>query len=55
MFPQYKTKFDELKEASKPLLEFLHKYYDPMTSITITEGYIKVQVTDMSMPLEIRD
>ena len=36
---------EELAIASKPLIEFLEKYYDPHTSVIVTEGYIKV-VTD---------
>lgn len=55
MLPQQKVRFDELKEASKPLVEFLNKYYSPMTSILITEGYIKIMTEDIGMPLKVRN
>lgn len=50
-----KTKFSELKEAAKPLIEFLNKYYDPMTTAIITEGRIDILTNEMGIPLEVRD
>jgi len=50
-----KAKFEELKEASKLLIDFLNKYYDPMTSAIVTEGRVDIVRNEMGMPLEIRD
>ena len=48
-------KFAELEIASKPLIDFLNKYYDPMTTAIVTEGRVDILVSDMGMPLEVRD
>lgn len=48
-------KFKELKQASKPLIDFLNKYYDPMTTAIVTEGRVDIVRNEMGMPLEVRD
>lgn len=48
-------KFKELEEASKPLLDFLNKNYNPHTIVIVTEGRADVLVSDMSVKLEVRD
>ncbi len=35
-------KITELKEITKPLIDFLHKYYDPHTSIVVTQTNVEV-------------
>ena len=50
-----KDKFKELEEASKPLIDFLNKYYNPMTTAIVTEGRVDILTNDMGMPLEVRD
>lgn len=48
-------KFNELEEAAKPLIEFLNKYYDPMTTAIVSEGRIDILRKEMGVPLEVRD
>jgi len=50
-----KDKFKELEEAVKPLIEFLNKYYSPMTTAIVTEGRVDILVNNMGMPLEVKD
>ena len=50
-----KATFDELKEASKPLIDFLNKYYDIMTSAIVTEGRVDIVRNEMGVVLEVRD
>ena len=50
-----KDKFKQLEEASKPLIEFLRKYYNPHTIVIIQEGRVDVYEGSMSMPLEVQD
>ena len=52
---QTKKIMDELEEAAKPLVDFLYKYYDPHTSIVVTESNVDVLCANMGIPLEIRD
>ena len=49
------TKFEELEKAVKPLIEFLNKYYNPMTSAIVTEGRVDIVSNEMGMNLEVRD
>ncbi len=35
-------KITELKEITKPLIDFLSKYYDPHTSIVVTQTNVDV-------------
>ena len=51
----YNPKFNELEQASKPLIDFLNKYYDPMTKAVVTEGHVEILSSEMGMPLEVRD
>lgn len=55
MTNEEKEKFDELKLASKPLIDFLNKYYNPMCYAVVTEGRVIVLSTEMGIPLEVRD
>jgi len=50
-----KTKFKELEEASKPLIDFLNKYYNPMTTAIVTEGRVDIVSNEMGVILEVRD
>jgi len=52
---QTKKIMDELEEAARPLVDFLYKYYDPHTSIVVTESNVDVLCANMGIPLEIRD
>jgi len=46
---------EELKEAAKPLLDILYKYYSPMYKIILDMGHIEVVDSDMGAPIKIRD
>ena len=50
---------EELKAATLPLLEILYRYYDPHTSIIITQSDVEVltgdMCSDMCTPLPLRD
>lgn len=48
-------KFEELKQAVQPILDFLYKYGDPHTAVVVDMGSVKVVQDTMGMPLEIRD
>ena len=50
-----KELFNELKEASKPLQDFLMKHFDPMTKVEVEIGYINVLRSEMGVPTEIND
>lgn len=50
-----RDKFEELNQAVQPLIEFLNKYYNPMTSAIVTEGRVDIVVNDMGMPLDVRN
>jgi hypothetical protein len=47
--------FYALEKASKPLIEYLNKYYNAMTTAIITEGRVEILINDMGMTLEVRD
>ena len=47
--------FAELKEASKPLIDFLYKYYHPHATIMVTMTNTEVVEGSMSIPNEVRD
>ena len=47
--------FAELKEASKPLIDFLYKYYHPHATIMVTQANVVVVEDDMGCPNELRD
>ena len=47
--------FKELEEVSRPMIEFLNKHYNPMTTAIITEGKVQIVSTEIAMPLEIKD
>jgi len=52
---QNKELFIELEQKSKPLQEFLMKYFDPMTKIEIEIGHINVLRSEMGISTEIND
>ncbi len=47
--------FVELKEISKPLVDFLYKYYHPHATIMISQSNVDVVEGDMGFPNELRD
>ena len=49
------NKYDEIIEMCKPLLDLLHKEYDPHTSIIISEGYIRIVQDKIGIALEVED
>jgi hypothetical protein len=49
------TKFTTLEKAVQPLIDFLDKNYDPMTTVIISKDRVDVLRKDMGMPLEIKD
>jgi len=46
---------EELEKAVKPMIDFLNKYYDPMTTAIITEDRIDIVRNEMGMSLVRRD
>lgn len=50
-----KEKMAELNEASMPLIEYLYKYGDPYTAVTVTMDSVRVSQDTMGIPLEVRD
>ena len=49
------NKFEELKRAAQPILDFLYKYGNPHTQVIVEMGFVKVVQEEMGTPLEIRD
>lgn len=47
--------FYALEKASKPLIDYLRKYYNPMTTAIVTEGKVDILSNEMGMPLEVED
>jgi len=47
--------FYALAKASKPLVDYLNKYYSPMTTAIVTEGRVDIVNNEMGMPLNVRD
>ena len=52
---QREQMFAELKEISKPLVDFLYKYYHPHATIMITQADVEVVDGNMSFQNELRD
>jgi len=52
---QLKDKFNELEIAVQPLIEFMNKYYDPMSYAVLTEGRCEILRNDMGIALKVRD
>ena len=47
--------FYALEKASKTLIDYLNKYYNPMTTAIVTEGRVDIVSNEMGMPLKVRD
>jgi hypothetical protein len=45
----------ELKEAAKPLVDFLYKYYHPHATILVTQANVEVCEGDLSVSNDLRD
>lgn len=45
----------ELKEAAKPLIDFLYKYYHPHATILVTQANVEVCEGDIAVINELRD
>ncbi len=41
---------DELKKASEPLVEFLNRYYDPHTTVLVSQGRVDIVRGEMGFP-----
>ena len=50
-----RERFEELKEASLPLLAYLNKYYHPHCYAVVTEGSVEIVEGQEACPLPIRD
>ena len=48
-------KIKELKTICEPLIDFLHKNYDPHTTIIVSEDYIKIVRDEIGIPVEVED
>lgn len=46
---------DELKEASKPLLEFLYKYGTPHSTVIVTQKNAEFSHGECATEFELRD
>lgn len=44
-------KMEELKEISKPLIDFIKENYNPHTTIIISQTCIKVVTDEISIPI----
>jgi len=51
----FENSFYALEKASKPLIDYLNKYYNPMTTAIVTEGRVDIVSNEMGMPLKVRD
>jgi len=45
----------ELKEATKPLVDFLYRYYHPHATILVTQDHVEVCEGDLAIQIELRD
>ena len=45
--------FYELKQMSKPIIEFINRYYDKYTTIVIKEDSIKIVRDEIRIPIKI--
>lgn len=50
-----KEKLEKLTKLSKPLIEYIKKYFDFHTSIIISDDYIRVVRDEIGIPIEIDD
>lgn len=50
-----RKKYLELKEAAKPLVDFLYKYYDPHTTVLVTQSHTEVCEGYLVVPNDLRD
>lgn len=46
-------KIKQLKEISKPIIEFMQKNYNPHTTVIINEDSIKVVSDELRIPIQI--
>lgn len=49
------NRFEELKEASLPLLNYLNKYYHPHCYAIVTDGRVEIVEGQEACSLPIRD
>ncbi len=42
----------ELEKISQPIIEFIKKYYNPHTTVAISEDSIKVVSDEISIPIK---
>lgn len=55
MDEKLRVKGKEFEEACKPMIEFLRKYYDPMSKAIISDGFSEVVIGDMGYTNEVQD
>lgn len=46
---------EELNEAARPLIDFLHKYYHPHARVIVEYGSAEVNEGIMAVPFEVPD
>ena len=46
---------EKLKEAAKPLVDFLYKYYHPHATIIVTQGHVEVLEGTLATVNDLRD
>jgi hypothetical protein len=45
----------ELKEAAKPLVDFLYKYYHPHATVLVSQANVEVCEGDLAIVNDLRD
>lgn len=46
---------EKLKEAAKPLVDFLYKYYHPHATVLVSQANVEVCNGDLVVPNDLRD
>lgn len=52
---EFEIETKEFEEVCKPVIEFLRKYYNPMCTAVITDGFSKIVSSEMGIPNEVQD
>lgn len=51
----YRKKVDELKEAAKPLVDYLYKYGTPHDAVIVKMDSVEHLSGEAASPIEVRD
>ena len=50
-----KTDFDVLQNLCEPVARYLHENYDPHTTVVITDDGVRLERTEMFVPIKNGD